>query len=369
MRILQIIQKSQLRGAELFACQLSNHLLANGNDVIIIGLLEGDAVLPFNGRLICLGRNPGLRLFDLTGWYRLARIIKDFKPDIVQANAGDTLKFAVFSKIFFRWKTPLIFRNANKVSDFIDSWTKRLFNRFLTGRLDYVISVSELSKNDFKETYDFPDSRIDTVQVGIELADVVSPPSDLGHLFSQGPVLVNVASFVKEKNHYGLFVIFQALLKTIPTARLLLVGRGKLEHGLKESTVQLGINGRVHFLGYRNDVLAIMRASHVFVLPSHIEGLPAVILEAQYSRVPVVAYNVGGISEIVQNGRTGWLVEKDDVEQFVSAVVDVLQGDRGKVKDIVNNARQQVVDQYDNRKIAERFTSVYQRVIRTVRCE
>ena len=105
LKILQLIQKQQLRGAEIFASQLSAHLSEKGNTVILVNLFGGDAALPFDGQTTTLNGNQKARLHDVAGWRKLAQIIRDENPDVIQANAGDTLKYAVFSKIFFRWKS------------------------------------------------------------------------------------------------------------------------------------------------------------------------------------------------------------------------------------------------------------------------
>jgi hypothetical protein len=111
MKILQLIQRPQFRGAELFATQLGNGLINRGHECLLVTLFEGDADLPFTGRLIKLDRPGKKRFFDWDGWKALARIVAEEKPDLIQANAGDTLKFAVFSKLFFGWSTPVVFRN------------------------------------------------------------------------------------------------------------------------------------------------------------------------------------------------------------------------------------------------------------------
>src|SRR5690606_21198627 len=80
------------------------------------------------------------------------------------------------------------------------------------------------------------------------------------------------------------------------------------------------------FLGHRNDVLDILHHSKAFLLPSLIEGLPAVILEAMFSETPVIAYNVGGICEVVIPNQTGWLIEKENEAAFKEAVDEVLNG-------------------------------------------
>ena len=89
MKILQLIQKQQLRGAEIFASQLSTHLSDTGNTAIMVNLFGGDASLPFNGSTTSLNGNQKARLHDIAAWRKLAQIIRDENPDVIQANAGD----------------------------------------------------------------------------------------------------------------------------------------------------------------------------------------------------------------------------------------------------------------------------------------
>jgi glycosyltransferase involved in cell wall biosynthesis len=362
LKILQLIQKPQLRGAELFASQLSNHLITLGHEVKVVCLFDGDAMLPFQGEVFNLKRPLNKRFIDVVGWKHLANIIHDFKPDIVQANAGDTLKFSAFSKFFFRWKTPLVFRNANKVSDFVDTTAKKLFNRFLLNQVHHVISVSELCRQDFVSTYSFSNSKITTVPIGIELLTVDTKiPDDLLAIFSSRKVLLNVASLVPEKNQAALIPIVKKLVEQNVDVNMVVVGDGRLRQALLQQVEAAKLSDRFFFLGYRTDVLSIMANAKAFVLPSLIEGLPGVILEAMYCKTPVVAYDVGGISEVVKNEETGWLVKAGDEAGFVQAVQSVLQSD---VKAITERAYDQVVKEYDNRVIAERFVEVYEEVVR-----
>ncbi len=110
--------------------------------------------------------------------------------------------------------------------------------------------------------------------------------------------------------------------------------------------------------------MPLIQPAKMLVLPSIIEGLPGVILEAMYCKTPVVAYDVGGISEIVKNGKTGWLVDKDDEDGFVKAVEEVLSCSPEELNQITNQAYQQVVEQYDNKVIAKRFEEVYESISR-----
>ena len=363
MKIFQLIQKPQLRGAEIFASQLSNHLVELGDECKLITLFEGDARLPFRGEIVELNRPLNKRLWDLSGWSQLADLIKHEKPDILQANAGDTLKFAVLSKLVFGWKTPIVFRNANKMSDFMDTKPKYWLNKFFLNHVAHIISVSESCSEDLIQFFSFPKQKVDTVEIGIELNAIGSLPSDIESIFGKGPVLINVGSFVPEKNQRGLLRIFAQMSEQIKHVQLIIIGKGKLEGELKSLTIQLGVEKQVHFLGYRTDVLEIIKQCSAFVLPSHIEGLPGVILEAMYERCPVVAYDVGGVGEVVKNELTGILLRMDDEESFAKAILNILLNtDHNEM--MKDAAYQLVTKEFDNREIAKRFREVYDSVLR-----
>ncbi|PRX43494.1 glycosyltransferase [Salegentibacter salegens] len=362
MKIIQLIQKPQLRGAEIFACQLSNHLKEQGHEVLVVSIFKGDSELPFKGKLISLDRPLSKRFFDLNGWKKFNSIIRKFKPDIIQANAADTLKFAVSSKILFSWKHPLVYRNANKMGDFITSKLKWQLNNFYMSKVAYVISVSKECEKDFIKTFSYPQKKINTVEIGVEEQELEGIPGDLQKIFKRGPVITHIGGFVPEKNHDGLINIFNKSLEKFPETQLLLLGKGNLEMKIKSKVEELQIQNNVHFLGYRSDVLDILNNSKAFVLPSLIEGLPAVILEAMYCEIPVVAYNVGGIGEVVVQGKTGWLVEKNEQAKFQEHLEEILTGNEN-IADRVKTAKNMISDKFLNKQIAQGFAKRYFEVL------
>jgi len=305
-----------------------------------------------------MNRPIARRLVDITGWKQLSDIISSEQPDILQANAGDTLKFAVFSKWLFRWNVPIIFRNANKVSDFIDTKPKLVFNRFLAKQVTHVISVSELCRLDFMNTYGIEQSKVTTVPIGIEWKQENQPmPADLKSFFEGGKIVVHVASFVPEKNHAGLVRIVRQLVDRGIDIRLVMIGDGRLRENIQQQVETLNLSQHIRLTGYRTDVLTIMSHAHAFVLPSLIEGLPGVILEAMQSRAAVVANDVGGISEVIKPDHTGWLVKAGEEEAFANAIQEAFH--TPNLQQIKEQAFTLVQNEYDNRQIAERFLKVY----------
>jgi len=364
LKIIQLVQKPQLRGAEIFACQLSNHLMEQGHEVLVVSIFKGDSQLPFQGETIHLNRPLSKRFVDFHGWKKFSSIINDFNPDIIQANAADTLKFAVSSKMLYSWKQPLIYRNANKMGDFITTKLKWRLNKFYISKVAFVISVSNECEKDFVKTFSYPQKKICTVEIGVEEEKLEGIPDDLQGIFERGPVLTHIGGFVPEKNHDGLINIFNKSLGKFPETQLLLLGKGNLEMKIKSKVAELKNQHNVHFLGYRNDVLDILNNSKAFVLPSLIEGLPAVILEAMYCETPVVAYNVGGIGEVVIQGETGWLVEKNKEAEFQDQLEEILKGNE-HISDRVKTAKNMISDKFLNKQIAERFAKCYSEVLKS----
>ncbi|WP_439881745.1 glycosyltransferase [Pontibacter sp. MBLB2868] len=362
MKVIQLVQKPQFRGAEIFASQLSNHLRNLGVDVHLISVFSGTSELPFSGKTSHLKRPLNKRLWDFKAWKDFADLIKSEKPDLIQANAGDTLKFAILSKLVYKWDTPVVFRNANKMGDFINTRPKYLLNRFFVNQVKAVVSVSQLCEKDFIHTFSFPASRIKTIPIGVEEQEISSePPADLQSIYKEYRVLVHIGSLVPEKNHEALLNIFDTVAQNDPSVFLIIIGDGRMRAELENQVAGLSCKDRVLFAGYRNDVLQVLKHATAFLMPSLIEGLPGVILEAMYCQTPVVANNVGGISEVV-NDTTGWLIEKEDITGFIKAVNEVLVGGQN-VDQKVANAHHLVIGKYMNSRIATRFKEAYEQVI------
>jgi glycosyltransferase involved in cell wall biosynthesis len=131
-----------------------------------------------------------------------------------------------------------------------------------------------------------------------------------------------VARFTHFKDHS---LLLRAFAQAAVDARLLLVGEGETLPAAKRLAGELGIRGRVEFTGGRADVPELLAGSDVFVLASKQETLPISILEAMRAGLPVIASDVGGISEEVVHGRTGLLVRPGSVEQLSAGLKGLIE--------------------------------------------
>lgn len=359
LRILQIIQTPQRRGAEIFACQLSVELKNNGHHVDVVYLFDHDTFdLDFDLNFIPLKANMNRRLYDLPAYRRLNAIIRKGNYDIVQANASDTLKYSVFSRWLFHWTTPLIFRNASKMGDFMKTPFHRFLNRQLLSSCTYIISVSKFCRKDMISilpsakkfsctitigTYDFSD--IDVYQGQVE----------------GRPVFINIGGLVPEKNQVFLVDIFHRILKDYPQSRLWMLGNGSLRKKVEQRIAHYGIEKEVVLWGNRPNVISLLKAADIMLMPSRIEGLPGVILEAMSCRIPVIAAPVGGIPEIVKDNQTG-NTPPFDVEAYAGCVRHILEDEEYRMM-ITEKARRMVEKDFLIPKVANKFLKTYHQLI------
>lgn len=355
MKILQIIHKPQSRGAEIFTCQLSGHLLKFGHEVKIVSVFDGEADLPWSNPIVPLNANGKNRFIDFKAWKKLAIIINSFDPALIQVNAGDSLKYAVLSKNLYKWPQPIVVRNASEVGRYLNSSIHKAINGVFYKKVSKVISVSQASKKDLQKHFPFLKGKIEVIPVGLEettLESKVLKPTGRKHI-------VHVGGFTFEKNHEGLLRIFQKVLEKKENVHLHLLGDGPEKKNIEKKVKNRKLEDHVTFYGFVNDPLSYINSADILVLPSIIEGLPGVILEAMYCATPVIAYDVGGISEVL-NDETGILVPKNEEKYFIEKLLKALdQNDLGKLEKAVNLVR----DHYMNDRIALKFVNSYQKLV------
>ncbi|TAK76249.1 MAG: glycosyltransferase [Aquabacterium sp.] len=133
-------------------------------------------------------------------------------------------------------------------------------------------------------------------------------------------VLVNVARFYPEKAHVFLLETFAQILQRQPDTWLWICGVGPLEEEIQAAVDRLGIRHRIKFLGFVTNLPEVLALADIQIHPAHIEGVPLAICEGLAAALPVVASKVGGLPEILDNGRNGILIDRMEHALFVDAV-------------------------------------------------
>jgi glycosyltransferase involved in cell wall biosynthesis len=172
-----------------------------------------------------------------------------------------------------------------------------------------------------------------------------------------------VGSLYDVKGHRYLLDAAPRVLQACPSTVFLIAGRGEREATLREQTRRLGIDTRVRFLGFRQDIPALLAISDVFVLPSLSEGLSIAILEAMASAKPVVTTMVGGNPELVVDGETGLLVGPADARSLAVAVTRILR-DPDRARRLGENGLRRVRSQFTIGAMVKKYQSIYDAALR-----
>jgi glycosyltransferase involved in cell wall biosynthesis len=208
-----------------------------------------------------------------------------------------------------------------------------------------VIAVSQALRRFLVQDVQVPNTKVQTIYNGIDVEQFSSKTpreqfrQSLG-IPSEARVIGTVGSLYPVKGQTHLLQAMAQVVKRVPTAVCLIVGRGELLSTLQQQANELQLGERVKFLGFRSDVAELLSLMEVFILPSLSEGLPLSLLEAQAAGKPVVASRVGGNPEVVENGKTGFLVPPSEPDMLAERIVQLLEnpsaaiamGERGRLR-------------------------------------
>lgn len=272
--------------------------------------------------------------------YRLTRIIKDGSYDIVHNHLEAYSALVVFAAKLAGVPVITAFHNTSFAPQSILRLPvlRHLRSAYVELSVRLAISHSDIvtacSRGVF-EIFRLGELSLGRGRIlwyGVDLIPRLSP--DDRRLFRQSfgwseasKVIVHVGRFEEQKNHRGLLQIFALIRKVVPEAKLLLVGDGALRASIVSAArcSDQFDQDDVVFAGMRDDVPFLLGCSDLFVFPSLFEGFGLAALEAQSAGLPVVASKVNGLSDAVESGNGGELIQVDDLEGFAGFAVKLFQ--------------------------------------------
>jgi len=270
-----------------------------------------------------LGKGPG---FEWRTYYRLHRVFKEFRPDIVHTHVH-VMRYAFPSLAYF--KPRLMVHTVNNIAECEIEPRARWLQRLAYRRGVIPVAVAREVAASLERVYGIGNSRVVWNCVPTDLyASPHTPRSEwrLKQGFSEDDVLfVCVARFAPQKNHELLINAFAKGPASDPKAHLVLAGQGVLRAQLQVRVNELGLTNRVHFLGLRTDIPDVLGAADIFALSSDYEGNPLSVIEAMAAGLPIVSTAVGGVPELLHNGREGFIVPAGNAEQLSQSMMTLLK--------------------------------------------
>jgi len=256
--------------------------------------------------------------------YNLYKLIRDEKFDLVVCHRYKAIYMAAMCQLM-----GLRFKQVGVIHGFGDfkHAARRAFLSIFKKRL-LLLGVSNSVRDDIRQSLpSFPTDKVQTLYNAIDVAEVESKQLDkkqsrafLG-LDDNAFIIGNVGRLHPDKNQTTLIKAFAEFNKKVPSSQLAILGGGRLDKMLKALACELGVQQKVLFLGEVANAVNYYKAFDLFALPSKKEPFGLVLLEAMVAKVPVVASNCGGASEVVAD--TGYLFDCADVGGLTKVMLSV----------------------------------------------
>jgi len=271
---------------------------------------------------------------DPRHFFQLKKILKEQKPDLLHLHLWNpgSCRYA-----FMAANPKKIKIIATEHDPFPISGLKKNFKKNCIKKTAYTIAVSDANRGMLLKLYPLLKDKITTIHNGIDLE---SFGRDLFHFSSQERCRIRQKLFQAHGNEFVILCIaalhprkglkflieaFAFVNEKIPASRLVIVGEGPQKKDLEKFIKKLGIVNDVVLSGYQESIPKILKSSDLFVLPSIKEAFGLVLLEAMEAQLPIIATSVGGIPEIVQNHKSGELVEPGNAEKLGEKMIELIQ--------------------------------------------
>ncbi len=327
-------------------------------------------------------------LYPLDNWSfnrNLTKKIVDISADVYEAHAvsgyriPETLKKHQLTKPFIHTIHGVLadeYEQAKKSG--YQTFRSRIANLFMrhlakleaetAKKATTIVTISKYSVEKIQQHYSVSPEKVQIVPNGVDI-EVFKPSVDQDGLkqkfnFGKGPCVLFVGNLIPRKGLFFLVESAKKIVKQQPDIKFLIVGDGPLKNPLARSIQEENLTNNFMFLGRVDEKLLplLYNSSDVFVLPSIQEGQGIVLLEAQASGKPVIAFDIGGVKEAVRNGETGLLVKLGDSDALTEALMKLV--DNKSLRESMGaSGRKFVVDNFTWDVCAQKMLEVYRGVL------
>jgi glycosyltransferase involved in cell wall biosynthesis len=308
---------------------------------------------------------------DLTALVKLVRLFRQLRPDIVHTHTAKAGAVGRLAARLARVPRSVHTFHGHVLEGYFSPAVTRLFlriERALAGHTDRIITVSPRLRHALLAMGIGRPEQVEVIPLGLDLDRFLRASrgqTDLRgalQIPAGAPLLGIVGRLVPIKDHPTLFQALSLFPDASRAPHLLVVGDGERREALRQLAHALGLAGRIHFLGWRHDLEAILGDLDVVICCSRNEGTPVSLIEAMAAGVPVVSTDVGGVGDVVSHGETGWLVPAGDPAALAQGIERLL-GDPELRHRLASAARPVALERHDVKGLVHRMEALYQRLL------
>jgi len=364
LRVLQFITPAGFYGAERWVLALANNL--NNSDVVCDlavtdeGAGQDLSVADYYPDGIGKVHRITLRnRFDVSAVRKLCSIIRENNIDVIHTHGykSDILGLIAARRCNIKAvSTPHGFSGSVgfKLSMFIKAGT--LSYRYF----DRVVPLSPELLEDVRG-FRVPESKIEYIANGVDLSELdryCKTSSDENNEFQIG----YVGQMIPRKGLKDLIDVFHRLWECHTNVRLTMVGDGSQRQELETYAQSLPCSDQIRFLGFQPDRIPIMHEFDLFLMTSRLEGIPRCMMEAMAIGIPVAAYDIPGVDELVTHGKTGSLAPLGDVD-MLSSECETLLLDAAQRQHLADNARNMIEETYSAARMADEYMALFRSLV------
>jgi L-malate glycosyltransferase len=346
--VCHVLHSLKVGGAEVLAARLARQL--SGDFRVLFACLDelgtlGQQLRDEGFKVEVLERRPGI---DWRCVLRLGQLLRRERVDLIQAHQYTPFFYAAAARLLSPRAAILLTEHGRHHPDF-PRLKRKLANRLLLRRRDRVVAVGQAVRGALVANDGFPARRVQVIYNGIDLSPFAVPHDDRRSIRremgvgDEDFVILQVARLDYLKDHATAIRTLAQIIPQRTDARLVLVGEGPELNAIQELIRLHQVETQVRLLGLRKDVARLLSAADLFLLTSISEGIPLTVIEAMAAGLPVVATQVGGMAEVVENGVTGLLAPSGNQERLAAQVLSLAEAPA---------IRQQMGQQGRNRAIA-----------------
>ncbi len=367
--VLYVITKATWGGAQRYVWDLIQAAKEAGYAPVLIYGEVGILSERVRAEGISAYHIPGLTreislLDEFRAFRRLYRIFVTLRPSIVHLNSSKVSGLGALAAYLARVPRIIFTAHAWAFTESRSSFSKLFFlvAHYVTVFLsDKTILVSG-ALHAHTEKWPFVREKMVVIRHGISPTDLLSRKEARRILIERDPRLADkendlwVGTIAELHHNKGIDVGIEAWQEKVPeNAQWIVIGEGEREAELKAKSEE---TSPIHFVGFIPDAQTLMNAFDIFFLPSRTEALGYVLLEAGNASLPVIATNVGGIPEIIENEKTGLLVPKEDFKSMNTALSRLLtQGEESKI--LGENLHARVMNEFSQEKMLAETLALY----------
>lgn len=337
-------------------------LASGGSERVFWSVAQGINKLNFQVSIILLNSKVScystdldqVRFIDLNtqkaskSFFSLYKLIKEEKPDVVFSTSDHVNVLASLVSRFIK-TTQFIARASNIPSEqilYVNYKSKfySLFSKMSYKAFNHIICQTEYMRESFINDYNIEAKKTVVIPNPVLKNDLLKLTKGDNTIIK----LIVVSRFAPEKGLDRLIDIFSSLPSNY---HLSMVGKGRLKNDIVKKVERLNLSERVKFYGEINNVQEVMLEHDLFVLGSYTEGCPNVVIEALSVGLPVVAFKVSGMKELIKDGFNGYVVEQNDLTSFKDKIIQTSTSTNWNYKEI----KSQVYSMLDLRSVSESY--------------